>query len=317
MNNTHNAADLAAKIEEMAKAAASKTSAKPATPPKVQSDFFTPDLYDVVAKDNFNIMDVALYRLSKGDKRIDDVIRHELRDGNIVVTAGKDGMATIWDYDLLIMAISSIVKELNEYKKRGKTGLVPGRVLRPHITDVLKFLQRKNGGKQRMDLVESCRRLSTTFLMIERRAKGKDGKGIKTSIQGEPLLSGFKVINNDRGEPEFLEMELPRWLHQNLIENPTPEVLTMPSGYFSLSQGLEKFLVRLSRQAAGNSEAKWTFKTIYDRSGSKSTFKKFTFMLRKIIESDDLPDYTLSEERNKADTDAILVMKKRKNEEKI
>jgi len=39
-----------------------------------QGDFFVPALYDVGTKDSRSIMDVAVFRLSKRDKRVGEVI---------------------------------------------------------------------------------------------------------------------------------------------------------------------------------------------------------------------------------------------------
>jgi len=57
---------------------------------------------------------------------------------------------------------------------------------------------------------------------------------------------------------------------------------------------------RLARRAAGKGEAKWSFRTIYERSGSTGQFKDFSRHLRKIIASNDLPEYDLREERGQS-----------------
>lgn len=44
-----------------------------------QQDFFVPSLYEMAAKDNRRLMDVALFRLSKRDKRAGEITRYELR----------------------------------------------------------------------------------------------------------------------------------------------------------------------------------------------------------------------------------------------
>jgi hypothetical protein len=48
---------------------------------------------------------------------------------------------------------------------------------------------------------------------------------------------------------------------------------------------------------------------IYERSGSASTFKEFCRILRKIIEANDLPEYSLKEEAGQAGP--MLVMSHR------
>lgn len=64
-------------------------------PPKgdEQQDFFVPALYDVGSRDSRSIMDVAVFRLSKKDRRAGAVIRYELPGGEYVqVSAGAAGM---------------------------------------------------------------------------------------------------------------------------------------------------------------------------------------------------------------------------------
>ncbi|WP_204162483.1 replication initiator protein A, partial [Erwinia amylovora] len=73
--------------------------------------------------------------------------------------------------------------------------------------------------------------------------------------------------------------------------------------------GIGRFLYRLARRAAGKAEARWLFKTIYERSGSAGEFKKFCFTVRKLIGSNDLPEYDLKEEAGQAGP--ILVMRYR------
>ncbi|OUJ08213.1 MULTISPECIES: hypothetical protein [Gluconobacter] len=53
--------------------------------PKAEShtDFFVPTLYDVGTKDSRSIMDVAVFRLSKRDRRAGEVIHYEISPGGI------------------------------------------------------------------------------------------------------------------------------------------------------------------------------------------------------------------------------------------
>ena len=52
--------------------------------------------------------------------------------------------------------------------------------------------------------------------------------------------------------------------------------------------------------------AKWSFQTIYERSGSTGTFKKFCFTLRKMIEANDLPEYELREEPGQSGPQLVM-----------
>lgn len=264
-------------------------------PPKgdMQADFFIPALYDVGTRDSRSIMDVAVFRLSKRDRRAGDVIRYELADGYVEVSAGPAGMASVWDYDLVLMAVSHLTECMNRYRD-GK-GEKPGRVFRPHVADVLKFCRRADGGKQKDDLVETCIRLNTTHVAMQRIKKAKNGR-LVTISEGEALINRYKVIKNESGRPEYIEIELADWMYREITEGKNPDVLTVHPDYFLIDPGIGRFLYRLARRAAGKTEAKWSFRTLYERSGSAGTFKEFCRILRRLIEVNDLPEYSIEEQ---------------------
>lgn len=69
-------------------------------------------------------MDVAVFRLSKKDKRAGELIRYDLPDGYVEVSAGAHGMASAWDYDIVLMMVSHLTEAMNRYRegKGGKPG---------------------------------------------------------------------------------------------------------------------------------------------------------------------------------------------------
>jgi hypothetical protein len=92
---------------------------------------------------------------------------------------------------------------------------------------------------------------------------------------------------------------LPNWLYSAVVDAENPEVLTMHPDYFLMTPGLGRFLYRLARVAAGKGEAKWSFRLIYERSGSQGAFKRCTYELRELIKINNLPEYELAEEEGK------------------
>lgn len=274
-------------------------------PPKGdgQPDFFVPVLYDLGTRDSRSVMDVAVFRLSKTYRRAGEVIRYELPDGHVEVSSGPAGMASVWDYDLVLMAVSHLTEAMNRYRA-GKAEM-PGRVFRPHAADVLKFCRRSDGGKQRDDLIETCLRLNTTHVAMQRTKKGRNGKLVTVS-EGEALISRYKITTNQAGNPEHIEIELAEWMYREVVDGRDPDVLTVHPDYFLIEPGIGRFVYRLARRAAGKAQAKWAFKTIYERSGSTGTLNKFSFTLRGLIRSKDIPEYELTEEAGQAGP--ILVM---------
>ena len=299
---TKSAELLAAKIAEAGAARQVKAEAEASVPtPSVrkppkgdeQPDFFVPTLYDVGTKDSQSIMDVAVYRLSKTHTRAGDIIRYDLPDGHVQVSAGPAGMATVWDYDLVLMAVSHLTEAMNRYRE-GK-GEKPGRVFRPHVAEILKFCRRSDGGNQKDELVATFLRLNTTHIAMQRTKKVRNGKTVTVS-EGEALISRYKISTNQLGKPEHIEIELAEWMYREVVGGENPKVLTVHPDYFLIDKGIGRFVYRLARRAAGRSQAKWAFRTIYEHSGSSGTFKEFSRGLRSIIQADDLPEYALAEE---------------------
>lgn len=83
----------------------------------------------------------------------------------------------------------------------------------------------------------------------------------------------------------------------------------MHPDYFLIDPGIGRFVYRLGRRSAGKGEARWSFQKLYERSGSAGAFKEFCRILRRIIETNDLPEYDLREEAGV--TGPLLVMTSR------
>lgn len=282
-------------------------------PPKgdAQLDFFVPSLYDVGTKDSRGIMDVAVFRLSKKEKRAGELIRYDLPNGYVEVSAGPYGMASIWDYDIVLMMISHLTEAMNRYREGN--GEKPGRVFKPHTSDILKFCRRGDGSRQYEELEGALDRLKGQVVKSVRNVM-RNGKRTTREIESEAMVSHYKVISRtDTGKVASVEIEAPNWIYREITEGKRPEVLTVHPDYFLIDQGLGRFIYRLARQAAGKSHATWAFQTLHERSGSTGTFKEFCRTLRKIINANDLPEYELREEEGQSSP--LLVMIHRSNEE--
>lgn len=278
-------------------------------PPKgdAQYDFFVPSLYDIGTRDNRNLMDVAVFRLSKDKKRMGEVIRHELSNGYVEVKAGSDGMASIWDYDIVLMLVSHLTEAMNRYRE-GK-GEKPGRLFRPHVSDILKFCRKGNGSRQFEEVEAALDRLQGTSIKSVREVSHA-GRLTERKVEAEGLISSYAVVSRtDSGKVSCVEIEVPKWIYREVTEGKRPEVLTVNPDYFLIASGIGRFVYRLARLAAGKGQAKWGFQTIYERSGSIGSFKEFTRILRKIIAADDLPDYSLQEESGQSGPQLLMLHK--------
>ena len=287
--------------DEAAKEAAKAAPSSMRKPPDgdEQPDFFAPGFYDVSGRDSRHIMDVAVFRLGKKEKRAGEMIRYELSDGFVEVTAGPYGMASVWDYDIVLMMVSHLTEAMNRY--RDGRGEKPGRTFRPHVSDILKFGRRGDGSRQVDEVAAALDRLKGTTI------KSKRGKGKQEETVSDGLINNYTILSKtDTGRISSVEIEAPKWIHKQIVEGKRPDVLTIHADYFLITLGIGRFLYRLARRAAGKSHAQWSFKKLYAQSGSAGTFNKFSFTLREMIESNDLPEYSLAERPGKSGP--LLVM---------
>lgn len=299
MDNTRNA-ELQAKDRSEVRPPSSQLRKPPAN--DAQSDLFVPTLYEVSAKDSFTIMDVAVFRLSKREKRKSDIIRYELPDGTVEVSAGAYGMATVWDYDILLMAISHLADGVNRHRKNGAP--MPTRTFRPHPSEILKFCRMSDGGRQYEAIEGAIDRLRTTVVKKVRSVKGRT----RQAWAPEGLVAeGSRTVSDEvTGRVTEVEIVIPQWIYDEVANSEKPEILTMHRDYFLIDGGIARFLYRLARRAAGRGEAEWLFRTLYERSGSTGAFKEFSRSLRTMIKANELPEYELSEIEGK--TGPILRM---------
>ncbi len=184
------------------------------TPPEndIQPDFFVPSLYDVATKDNRSLMDVALFRLSKRDKRAGEVIRYDLPDGFVEVKAGPDGMASIWDYDIVLMLISHLTESMNLFK--AGRGAMPGRKFVPYASDIAKFCRRGDGGRQADELEAALDRLLGTTIKSVREKPSANGKRMIRETEAESLIGPYRVVSRtDTGKVSSVEIEAPNWIY--------------------------------------------------------------------------------------------------------
>lgn len=263
----------------------------------------TPALYDIGTRDHRAVMDVAVFRLGKKHHRANTVILYEFPDGYVQVSSGPHGMASIWDYDIVLLAISYLNEGMNQHRE-GKAPKPEQTVVLP-VQAVLKFCGKDNGGHQKNGIAGALERLGTTYIIIQRTRN----TGAKPEIitEGESLINKFKVITDGcTKKVKRVEIKVADWMYQEITERPQPDVLAVNPDYFHIKQGVGRFVYRLARQSAGKGSAFWNFGTLFMRSGSTGSRGEFNRLLREVIKANSLPDYFLTEEQSK--TDAALRM---------
>jgi plasmid replication initiation protein len=242
-------------------------------------DFFIADILDWALKDDRHSMEHPMFALSK----IPDIRerRYEHNGNSITVTPSIKGLATIWDKDILIYAVSQLVAAMNA----GRQDLSP--TIRLTAYDLLVSTNRHTGGGDYDQLQKAFERLAGTRITTDIRTNGVRQR------EGFGLIDGWKIIEKHpvNGRMAAIELRLSDWLYNAILGR---EVLTLSRDYFRLFGGLERRLYELARKHCGH-QTKWTIGVdlLHKKTGSTATLRKFRELLKKTAETDALPDYRI------------------------
>ena len=244
-----------------------------------QSDLFICDVADAVLKDIMPQMEHPFYSLSKKPEM--NVRRYEHNGNWLEVIPSHKGLATIYDKDILIYAISQIMAKLNEGKK-------VDRRIRINAHDMLIFTNRGTSGRDYSAMCEAIDRLA--------------GTRISTNITygDEEEYANFGLVdqgsvrrkNGFNGRLLWVELTISDWVFDAIRNH---AVLTLNRDYFRLRKPLERRIYEIARKHCGQ-QAEWkiTLALIQKKSGSQSPEKKFRLLVKNIAKHNHLPDYELA-----------------------
>jgi plasmid replication initiation protein len=242
-------------------------------------DFFVADLLQWALKDDFHSMEHPIFSLSK---KPDHRVRHYEHNGiHVMVKPGADGMATIWDKDILIYAISQLVEAMNQNRPVNRT-------VKLTAYDLLVNTNRGTGGRGYELLVSAFERLKGTVVQTDLRTNGLRQR------EAFNIIDQWKIVerNPTNSRMVAIEMTLSQWLYNAVVGR---EVLTLNRNYFRLDGGLERRLYELARKHCGR-QAKWTVGVdlLHKKSGSQASVKKFRELFKRAALSNSLPDYQIA-----------------------
>jgi plasmid replication initiation protein len=256
-----------------------------------QLDLFIALPRDLPARDQQDLMERPFFSLSKNKRTTP--IEYRVGENYIRVTANEEhGLATIWDADILIWAAS----QLTEARERG---LKTSRFFRLSAYDLLKFIRRGTSGRDYERLKDAFRRLQSTSVETSIR------QGKRKEHHQFSWLNEWKEVVDDQGHSLGLEFVIPDWLYDGILNQRL--ILTIDPAYFDLTSGIERWLYRVVRKHGGKQKAGWsfTFRQLYEKSGSLARFSDFAIDLRKIVARQSIPEYWLSIHRNEYDEELL------------
>jgi plasmid replication initiation protein len=263
---------------------------------EAQPDLFLAVVGDAPFRDGLDLMAIPVVSLAKG-RRVEP-IRFKRGDMSVEVSAPPHiGIATIWDFDFVLFAVS----QLNEAVNRGET---PPPTIRAPAYDILRAVRRGTSGREYQGLRDALDRLKATTIRTTIRANGKRGETFS-------LIEHVQWAEDPSGKPLGVSITLPQWLYRAVLDH---RVLSLDGRYFSLTGGLARWLYRVSRKQAGDRPDgwRWTLADLHQRSGVTSPLKAFAYDLRKLIEANPLPEYWLTAYADEAGTDCVHVTRRSK-----
>jgi len=256
-----------------------------------QPDLFIALPSDIPTRDQQDLMERPFFSLSKNKRTTP--IEYRVGENYIKVTAPEEyGMATIWDADILIWAASQITEALSR-------GMKTSRFFRLSAYDLLTFIRRGTSGRDYQELKAALHRLRSTNVVTSIR------QGKRKEYHHFGWLNEWKEITDEQGRSLGLEFILPDWLYDGIINQRL--VLSIDPAYFDLTSGIERWLYRVVRKHGGRQKTGWsfTFRQLYEKSGSTDRFANFAMHIRRIAERQSLPEYWLSIHHNEYDEEIL------------
>lgn len=258
-----------------------------------QQDLFICDVADAVLKDVMQQMEHPFYSLSK--KPVTTIREYRNGDHWLRITPSVQGLATIYDKDILIYAISQLMAKLNLSQEISRR-------VRINTHEFLVFTNRGTGGKDYRAFVEALERLRGTTITTNIRTGNQEPnptRELGTGATDEEQISVFGLIDQGTvrrkqgldGRLQWVELVLSDWVF-NAIK--AKQVLTMSRDYFRLSKPYERRIYEIARKHCGRSkEWKIGLELLKKKMGATSPLKKFRFFINELAENDHLPDYVV------------------------
>lgn len=244
-----------------------------------QQDLFICDVADAILKDIMPQMEHPFYALSK--KPETNVRRYEHNGNWLEIVPSVKGLATIYDKDILVYAISQVFAKLKNNESVSKR-------VRINAHDLLLFTKRGTAGKDYKALCEALDRLDGTRIRTNIRREGEEQFNTFGLIEASTVARKFGID----GRLLYCEVVLSDWVF-DAIRN--QQALTLHPDYFRLRKPLERRTYELARKHCGQ-QSTWrcSVEVLHKKSGSRSSVKQFRYLLKDIARTNHLPDYELA-----------------------
>lgn len=252
-----------------------------------QMELFIADIIDIAPKSDMSSMEHPIFALSK--KPDLEPFRYEYPNLNawVEVIPSTQGRATIFDKDLLLYCIGQVVEGMNRGREVSR---------RLQITAYEFFVTtgRGHGGDEYRRLHDTLGRLRGTTIRTNINTKGSADK---TTRRGEVfgLIDDARIVEHE-GKTIGVEITLSERIFNAISEK---HVLTYSREYFKLTSPNERRMYEICRKHCGQ-QGIWEIKleNLHRKFGSKAKINEFRRMLKKMVESQNIPDYYIDYDKD-------------------
>ncbi|WP_334473634.1 replication initiator protein A [Arsenophonus sp. PmNCSU2021_1] len=243
-------------------------------------EFFIADEVDISSfRDELASMEHPFFALKGGDTKL-----REYRSGDVTVVVRSlagIGLATIFDKDIWIYAISKLQEAINSNQPISRTI-----TFTPY--DFFITTNRDKGGKSYKELEKTLERLSGTRITTN-IIYSED----KQETIGFGLIDSWRILEEKKGKLDIgmVEITLPDWLYQAITKT---KVLKISPDYFRIRKAIDRRLYEIARKHCGN-QAEFTIclEKLHEKTGSSREIRKFKFDIKQLTKINDLPDYEI------------------------
>lgn len=244
-----------------------------------QRDFFICDIFDSF-KDDTASMEHPVFSLSTTpDFR---VLIYEHNGSTIEIKPSYTGLATIHDKDILLYLASCLMNAKNMEKPIAQ-------VVRFVAYDYLIATNKKTSGIQYQQLKDGLSRLKGTVIKTNIKTNGVE------IIREFSIIDEWGVIKEDSNKKMVaVEVKLSDWFYNSIVGN---SVLSIDKDYFKLRKPTDRRLYELARKHCGNQPIwKIRLENLKTKLGITSPVKTLRFNIKKITETNHLPEYNIAME---------------------
>ncbi|HGJ5869219.1 replication initiator protein A [Arsenophonus nasoniae] len=249
-------------------------------PRKHEIEFFIADEVELSSfRDEMASMEHPFFALKGGDTNI-----REYQNGNVKVTvrpAVGIGLATIFDKDVWIYAISKLQESFNKNEPISRTVCFT-----PY--DFFVTTNRNKSGRAYQEFEKSLDRLKGTTIKTNIVYSQEKQESI-----GFSLIDSWRIIEEKKGKLDIgmVEVTLPEWLYQALSKK---KMLKISPDYFRIRKAVDRRIYEIVRKHCGNKGVfNISLEKLHLKTGSTANRAEFKRMLKNLAKANDLPDYRI------------------------